>query len=168
MLKVAPMVLNRFQNRFYSSAGRFADATTAKASATSKAMFTRCVGMASKIATAPMAKAGIRTTMSSLRSEACPSKGEAAISVAQFHKVAFLRDPVVDLVTACGKSVSFSLFVGWSGQPSKPRSQSPVRGTCRRAWLPLGNSPTSQRQACAARTWSRLHPLRACRPVDYG
>ena len=72
MLKTAPMVLKRFQNRLYSSAGRLADAATAKASATRKAMFSRCAGIASKIATAPMAKAAIRTTISSLLSDACP------------------------------------------------------------------------------------------------
>ena len=63
MLKTAPIVLKRFQNRLYSNAGRLADAATAKASATRKAMFSRCAGIASKIATDPMAKAAIRTTI---------------------------------------------------------------------------------------------------------
>ena len=35
-------------------------------------MFSRCAGIASKIATAPMAKAAILTAMSSLLSDACP------------------------------------------------------------------------------------------------
>src|SRR5215203_2329731 len=72
MLKVAPMVLKRFQKRLYNNAGRLADAATAKASATRKAMFSRCAGMASKIATAPMPKAAIRATINSLLSDACP------------------------------------------------------------------------------------------------
>ncbi len=66
MLAVAPAVLNRRQKRLNSSAGRLADAATAKASATRKAMFSRWAGIASAIATAPMPNAATRTTIISL------------------------------------------------------------------------------------------------------
>ena len=39
MLHSAPLVLNRFQNSEYRIVGRFAEAATAKASATRNAMF---------------------------------------------------------------------------------------------------------------------------------
>src|SRR3954468_10852727 len=66
MLQTAPEVLNRFQNRLNSSDGRFAEAATAKASATRNAMFSFCAGIASAIATAPIPIAANRATRSSL------------------------------------------------------------------------------------------------------
>src|SRR5690349_6517792 len=65
MLQVAPAVLNRFQNRLNSSAGRFAEAATAKASATRNAMLSFCAGIASAIDTAPIPTAANRATRSS-------------------------------------------------------------------------------------------------------
>ena len=46
-------------------AGRFADAATAKARATRKAMLRRWAGMDSTMATAPIAKAAMRATRTS-------------------------------------------------------------------------------------------------------
>ncbi len=74
MLQTAPEVLNRFQNRLNSSAGRFAEAATAKASATRNAMFSFCAGIASAIATAPMPIAANRATRSSFFSVGFPSR----------------------------------------------------------------------------------------------
>ena len=52
--------------------GRFAEAATAKASATRNAMFSFCAGMASAMAMPPMTNAAIRATLTSSFSVAVP------------------------------------------------------------------------------------------------
>ena len=72
MAQVAPRVLNRFQNRFITSAGRLPEAATAKASATRNAMFRSWAKIDSTMATPPIANAAIRATLTSSFSDAVP------------------------------------------------------------------------------------------------
>ena len=58
-------MLKRFQNMLKMIDGRLADAATAKASATRNAMLSRCAGIDSAIAMAPMTKAPMRATRTS-------------------------------------------------------------------------------------------------------
>ncbi|NCL77823.1 hypothetical protein AIIKEEIJ_05319 [Rhodococcus sp. YH1] len=62
MLNRAPVVLNFFQNSEYSSVGRLADAATAKARATRKAMFWPIARMPSTIETTPITTTVMRET----------------------------------------------------------------------------------------------------------
>ena len=66
MLHSAPVVLNRFQNSEYRIVGRFAEAATAKASATRKAMFWPLARMPPRIATMPMTTAVRRAILTSV------------------------------------------------------------------------------------------------------
>ena len=63
MLHRQPRVLKRFQNSEYRIVGRFADAATAKASATRNAMFCPLAAMPPRIATAPTTSAAMRATL---------------------------------------------------------------------------------------------------------
>src|SRR3712207_5914534 len=72
MDQVAPRVLNRRQNRLYRIEGKFADAATANARATRKAMLSFWLGIANAIAMPPMTKAAIRATLTSWCSETLP------------------------------------------------------------------------------------------------
>ena len=66
MLHSTPVVLNRFQNSEYRIVGRFAEAATAKASATRKATFWPSAAMPPSTASTPMTHAVMRATRTSL------------------------------------------------------------------------------------------------------
>ncbi len=66
-------MLNRFQYSEYRIDGRFADAATAKASATRNAMFMLLAKMPPKIASAPMTSTVLRATFISAAGSALPS-----------------------------------------------------------------------------------------------
>ena len=65
-------MLNRFQNSEYRIVGRFADAATAKASATRKATFCPLARMPPPMARAPITSAVIRATLTSESGDALP------------------------------------------------------------------------------------------------
>ena len=67
------MVLNFFQNSEYSSVGRFADAATAKASATRNATFWPLARMPPTMATMPTTRAVRRATLTSMPGSGFPS-----------------------------------------------------------------------------------------------
>ena len=72
MLHSAPRVVKFFQNSEYRIVGRLAEAATAKASATRKAMFWSLARMPPKIATTPITTAAIRATRTSLSADTSP------------------------------------------------------------------------------------------------
>ncbi len=65
MLHRAPRVVKPFQNSEYRIVGRFAEAATAKASATRNAMFWSLARMPPTMANRPITTAAIRATLTS-------------------------------------------------------------------------------------------------------
>ena len=72
MLNSAPVVLNRFQNSENSNVGRLADAATAKARATRKAMFCPMAAMPRTMETTPITTTVMRETRTCCSSVALP------------------------------------------------------------------------------------------------